>query len=266
MESTHSLSSRAAASTPLVQIRGVDKQFDNGTLALQNVNLTVERGTFVSLLGASGCGKSTILRLIAELARPSRGTIDWPSATVGPTGQPLLSYVFQDATLMPWASALKNVMLPLKIQGTPKKLAVDLAREALVSVGLGDFADAYPRELSGGMKMRVSLARALVTKPDLLLLDEPFAALDEITRFHLNNDLAELWRQRGFTVIFVTHSVLESVYLSQRVVIMAAEPGRVHADLPVEAAKNRTEEFRTTVEYANLCSLISEKLKGAMGA
>ena len=167
---------------------------------------------------------------------------------------------------MPWASALKNVMLPLKISGEAKMRAEEMAREALASVGLKDFADAYPREMSGGMKMRVSLARALVTKPDLLLLDEPFAALDEITRFKLNNDLAELWRQRAFTAIFVTHSVLESVYLSQRVVIMAARPGRIYADMLVEAAADRTEEFRTSVEYAHLCGLTSEKLKGAMTA
>jgi NitT/TauT family transport system ATP-binding protein len=262
-------SSGTTLPAPLVAIRDVDKQFNNGALALQGLNLTIERGTFVSLLGASGCGKSTLLRLIAGLTTPSRGTIEWAPATTtthDKVGRPSLSYVFQDATLMPWASALKNVMLPLKIKGERKNQAEEKAREALVSVGLGNFADAYPREMSGGMKMRVSLARALVTQPDLLLLDEPFAALDEITRFNLNNDLAELWRKRRFTVIFVTHSVVESVYLSQRIVVLAARPGRIHADLPVKTAMNRTEEFRSSVEYANLCSLTSENLKGAMRA
>jgi NitT/TauT family transport system ATP-binding protein len=245
----------------LLSLREIGKQFDNGTVALSGVNLKIERGTFTSLLGASGCGKSTLLRLIAGLAQPSGGKIDWlPGARLN------IGCVFQEATLMPWATALKNVMLPLKLHGISRDESESRAREALAAVGLGDFAEAYPRELSGGMKMRVSLARALVTKPDLLLLDEPFAALDEITRFKINNDLAALWRERGFTAIFVTHSVFESVYLSQRIVVMAARPGRVFAEVPVDAPAQRTEDFRTSSAYADYCRIASAKLKKAMSS
>jgi NitT/TauT family transport system ATP-binding protein len=252
---------------PLLALRNIEKRFGNGTEALRGLNLAIQPGSFVSLLGASGCGKSTVLRLIAGLSAPSLGSIEWSSAfSSSGRGLPSLSYVFQDSVLMPWASALKNVMLPLKLRRRARKESEGLAREALASVGLGDHVHAYPREMSGGMKMRVSLARALVTNPDLLLLDEPFAALDEITRFKLNNDLADLWRQRGFTAIFVTHSVLESVYLSQRVVVMAARPGRIYADLPVDAEMERTDAFRTSAAYNKLCGLVSEKLKGAMNA
>lgn len=248
---------------PALELRNIDKQFDNGTLALRGVNLAVPRGSFVSLLGASGCGKSTVLKLIAGLAKPSSGSIDWPRAGTAQK-RPRLSYVFQEPTLMPWARALKNVMLPLTLAGVTRTEAETQAQEALVAVGLGGFANAFPRELSGGMKMRVSLARAIVTRPEILLLDEPFAALDEITRFKLNNDLAGLWRERGFTAIFVTHSVFEAVYLSQRVVIMAAGPGRVFADFPVIAEKERTEAFRTSSSYTEQCAAMSAKLKEAM--
>jgi NitT/TauT family transport system ATP-binding protein len=254
------LTAKAPPASALLTLRQVDKHFDNGTLALRGFNLSIEAGSFVSLLGASGCGKSTVLRLIAGLAKPTRGSIEWAATT------PRLSYVFQEPTLMPWASVLRNVMLPLKIRGGERKEAAARAQDALATVGLADSANAYPRELSGGMKMRVSLARAMVTKPEVLLLDEPFAALDEITRFKLNNDLAELWRARGFTAIFVTHSVFESVYLSQRVVIMAARPGRVFADLAAAPEIPRTEAFRTSAEYAKLCGVMSESLKGAMTA
>jgi NitT/TauT family transport system ATP-binding protein len=223
---------------PLVSLRGISKTFSNGTLALKDMSLDVHEGEFISLLGPSGCGKSTALRIIAGLGEPTSGTIEWPSATsydVGGTPEREIAFVFQEPTLMPWATVAANVWLPLRLKGQSKRAARDEVMEALRMVGLETFADSYPRELSGGMKMRVSIARALITKPKLLLMDEPFAALDEITRFRLNNDLLQLWQRFGWTVIFVTHSVFESVYLSERIVVMAARPGRVFRDVTIDA-------------------------------
>jgi len=253
-----------------VSLRGVTKTYDNGVLALGPLDLAVRKGEFISLLGPSGCGKSTALRLIAELSAPSSGIVRL--ARQEDKAQPGLvqpglvqlghgiGFVFQEPTLMPWTSVRENVRLPLKLAGVPKAESRARAEEALASVGLADFADAFPRELSGGMKMRVSLARALVTDPDILLMDEPFAALDEITRFRLNNDLLALWRRLGKTVIFVTHSVFESVYLSQRVVVMTARPGRIQADIRVETVEPRGEEFRTSVAYSDYCRKVSAAL------
>ena len=188
---------------------------------------------------------------------------------VAPPGlapEPDLGFVFQDPTLMPWATALKNVMLPLTLAGVARAESEGRAAEMLTLVGLKGFEKSYPRELSGGMKMRVSIARALVTHPKILLMDEPFAALDEITRHRLNDDLLSLWWQNRFTAVFVTHSVFESVYLSQRIVVMAARPGRVMADLRSEAPYPRGELFRTSPEYAHLCRVASETLKQAIAA
>jgi NitT/TauT family transport system ATP-binding protein len=255
------------AARPVVSCRGVAKLFSNGTLALQNVDLDIGRHQFVSLLGPSGCGKSTLLRLIAGLGEASAGTIDWPEAEHDSTGAalPSLSFVFQEPTLMPWANAIKNVMLPLKLAGVKPDEQRARAAEALRMVGLASFENAYPRELSGGMKMRVSIARAMVTRPQVLLMDEPFAALDEITRFKLNNDLLELWHASSFTVVFVTHSVFESVFLSQRIVTMAARPGRVIADMDVTAPYPRASDYRTSPLYNAHCKLASEALERAMG-
>ena len=243
-----------------VSLRGVTKVYDNGVMALGPLDLAVRKGEFISLLGPSGCGKSTALRLIAELSAPSSGIVRM-ARHEGPA-QPGhgIGFVFQEPTLMPWTSVRENVRLPLKLAGIPKSDARARADDALASVGLADFADAYPRELSGGMKMRVSLARALVTDPDILLMDEPFAALDEITRFRLNNDLLALWRALRKTVIFVTHSVFESVYLSQRVVVMTARPGRIQADIRIETVEPRTEEFRTSAAYSDYCRKVSAAL------
>jgi NitT/TauT family transport system ATP-binding protein len=251
---------------PLVAVRHVSKQFSNGTLAVRDVNLDLRAGEFVSLLGPSGCGKSTLLRMIAGLGEPSSGAIDWPTMSHDATGKPErdLGFVFQDPTLMPWATALDNVMLPLKLKNTPAAEARDRAAYKLELVGLKGFGGSYPRELSGGMKMRVSIARALVTQPKVLLMDEPFAALDEITRHKLNDDLLRLWAQDRFSAVFVTHSVFESVYLSQRIVVMAARPGRVMADFQVGAPYPRDELFRTSAEYAHLCRVASQKLKEAI--
>ena len=249
------------AAPPLVALHAVDKVFANGTQALAGLDLAVGRHEFVSLLGPSGCGKSTVLRLIAGLARASRGRIDWPGGeALGDIG-----FVFQEPTLMPWATVFDNVWLPLRLQGSRRAVVVDRVATALAMVGLDGFAAAYPRELSGGMKMRVSIARALITGPKLLLMDEPFAALDEITRIRLNNDLLELWQGQGWTVVFVTHSVYESVYLSTRVVVMAARPGRVVAEIPITAPYPRDEAFRTSPAYNGLCREASAALHRAMG-
>jgi NitT/TauT family transport system ATP-binding protein len=257
-----------AATRPLVSIRNVSKQFANGTVAIRGVNLDLRDGEFVSLLGPSGCGKSTLLRIISGLGAPSAGTVDWPTAAHDATGEahPHLGFMFQDPTLMPWASALKNTMLPLTLAGVGKSEAETRSAEMLALVGLKGFEKSYPRELSGGMKMRVSIARALVTHPKILLMDEPFAALDEITRHKLNDDLLTLWWQNRFTAVFVTHSVFESVYLSQRVVVMAARPGRVMADLRSEAPYPRDALFRTSAEYAHLCRVASGTLREAIAA
>lgn len=253
-------------SGPLVSIRGVTKQFANGMLAIRGVDLDITDGEFVSLIGPSGCGKSTLLRIIAGLAAPSAGTIDWQAPAHGADEgtQPAPGFIFQDATLMPWASAIRNVMLPLTLAGMAKAEAAAASAEKLALVGLKGFEKAYPRELSGGMRMRVSIARALVTQPKILLMDEPFAALDEITRHKLNDDLLALWWQHRFTAVFVTHSVFESVYLSQRIIAMAARPGRIIADLANDAPYPRDELFRTSIEYARLCRVGSETLRKAI--
>ncbi|MBD9527097.1 MULTISPECIES: ABC transporter ATP-binding protein [Paracoccus] len=244
-----------------ITLSHVEKRFGNGTLALRDMNLSIREGEFVSFLGPSGCGKSTALRMIAGLLEPSGGTITVNGREAGDGGD--VSFVFQDATLMPWATVFDNVMLPLKLRGLGRAEARAQVEEALGMVGLTKFASSYPRELSGGMKMRVSIARAMVTKPRLLLMDEPFAALDEMTRFKLNNDVLELWRKQGLTVVFVTHSVFESVYLSSRVVVMGSRPGRVVHDLPMPEGP-RDEHYRTTARYAETCRIVTEALEGTM--
>jgi NitT/TauT family transport system ATP-binding protein len=246
-----------------VSLRGVTKIYDSGVAALGPVDLDVARGEFVSLVGPSGCGKSTALRLIAGLAAPTAGTASVSHLAAEVRGHHSIGFVFQEPTLMPWASVRENVRLPLKLAHAPAREADARIDEALEQVGLAEFARAYPRELSGGMKMRVSLARALVTDPDILLMDEPFAALDEITRFRLNNDLLALWRKLHKTVIFVTHSVFESVYLSQRVIVMTARPGRIGAEFRIKADEPRGEEFRTSAEYAGFCRQVSGALAPA---
>lgn len=255
-----------ASGRPLVVLRGIEKRFSNGTLAVQGFNGVIGEHEFVSLLGPSGCGKSTVLRMIAGLGEPTGGVIEWPQAAHDALGGPRrdLSFVFQEPTLMPWATAIKNVMLPLKLARAPSAEAEARAAEALAMVGLQGFEKSYPRELSGGMKMRVSIARAIVTRPRLLLMDEPFAALDEITRFKLNNDLLALWESQSWTVVFVTHSVFESVYLSQRIVVMAARPGRVVSELAIDAPYPRGEMFRTSGDYAQHCREVSARLHQAM--
>ena len=223
-------------SRTVVSMRNVSKVFSNGTLALSDMSLDVRPGEFLSLLGPSGCGKSTALRIIAGLGATSSGTVEWPLSTINSKGlsEGDIGFVFQDPTLMPWQTVFGNVYLPLRLKRISKAEARPRVMEALAGVGLADFADAYPRELSGGMKMRVSIARALVTNPKLLLIDEPFAALDEITRQKLNDDVLRLWRQTGITVIFVTHSMEESIYLADRIVVMTYRPGTIKKDIMVD--------------------------------
>jgi NitT/TauT family transport system ATP-binding protein len=251
----------AAEAAPIVQLRTVGKTYANGTEALRGLDLSIGEGEFVSLLGPSGCGKSTALRLIAGLAAASGGAIDWGRES---GVAPRVGFVFQEPTLMPWATVTANVRMPLILLRVPRAEADDRAREAIELVGLGGFERAYPRELSGGMKMRVSIARALATRPRLLLMDEPFAALDEITRFKLNNDLLALWAQKQWTVVFVTHSVYESVYLSSRIAVMTDRPGRVASEVTIDAPYPRDDRFRTSVEYNGYCRTVSARLAAAM--
>jgi NitT/TauT family transport system ATP-binding protein len=255
----------AAQSHPAmaVSLRGIGKTFANGVTALSGFSFDVRDGEFVSLLGPSGCGKSTALRIVAGLTAPGAGQADVLAGhrTAGEIG-----FVFQEPTLMPWATVADNVRLPFRLRGEAGAEAERKVARALEQVGLDRFAQAYPRELSGGMKMRASIARALVTEPRLLLMDEPFAALDEITRFKLNNDLLALWQMLRRTVIFVTHSVFESVYLSQRIVVMMPRPGRAFRELVIDAPYPRDERFRTSAEYAGYCRRVSEALAEAMAA
>ena len=250
----------------IVRFRNVDKVYSNGVVALRGLDLDVGEGEFLSLLGPSGCGKSTVLRLVAGLGEVSSGRIEW-TGTGGPAGSKGdIGFVFQDPTLMPWATVWKNVMLPLKLRGVAAEESEPRVREAIAIVGLDGFEKAYPRELSGGMKMRVSIARALVTRPRLLLMDEPFASLDEITRFKLDNDLLTLWARQRWTVLFVTHSVYESVYLSTRIAVMTARPGRTAAEVVVEGPDVRDDGFRTSSLYNEYCRNVSARLAEASRA
>lgn len=248
---------------PAVALCGIGKVFESGVVALDRLDLKVDRREFVSVLGPSGCGKSTALRIIAGLAAPTSGEVVWAEGAV-PARR--IGFVFQEPTLMPWASVAANVRLPLKLAGMSAHDAAPAVAAALARVGLADMADAYPRELSGGMKMRVSIARALVTQPQFLLMDEPFAALDEITRFRLNDDLLGVWQAMGGTVVFVTHSVFESVFLSSRIVVMTPRPGRIYDEVLIDAPYPRDDAFRTSAAYAAYCRQVSGILHAAMSA
>ncbi len=246
----------------LLELREVEKRYGNGTLALQRMSVAIGEHEFVSFLGPSGCGKSTALRMSAGLAPLSGGEIRW-AAGGGQDHSHEIGFVFQEPTLMPWATVFDNVWLPLRLKGVSRAAAKADVEAVLETVGLSQFARVYPRELSGGMKMRVSIARALITQPRLLLMDEPFAALDEMTRFKLNNDTLALWQAQRFTTLFVTHSVYEAVYLSTRIVVMAARPGRVVAEIAVDEPYPRSEAFRTSPQYNALCVEVSGALHSA---
>jgi NitT/TauT family transport system ATP-binding protein len=249
---------------PLLELRGVEKRYANGTLAVQDLSVAVGEHEFVAFLGPSGCGKSTALKMVAGLSPLSGGEIRWGAAGKGSQDRTHeIGFVFQEPTLMPWATVYDNVWLPLRLQGVSRQAARPDIDAAIATVGLTQFAHVYPRELSGGMKMRVSIARAMVTRPRLLLMDEPFAALDEMTRFKLNNDTLAVWQANRFTTLFVTHSVYEAVYLSTRIVVMAARPGRVIAEIDVDEPYPRTEAFRTSPAYNALCVEVSGALHAA---
>ena len=260
------MSRELAKPEPIVELEAVSKKFASGLEALSGIDLRVGRGEFLSLLGPSGCGKSTLLRIVAGLSPPSSGSCSlrlggaWGKAV--PAGR--IGFVFQDPTLMPWSTVTSNVELPFRIAGWVRGEERDRVIAALRAVGLAGFERAYPHQLSGGMRMRVSIARALVTDPDLLLLDEPFAALDETTRLALNDDLLRLWNERRPTILFVTHSVFESVYLSTRIAVMTARPGRIAAELPVELPQPRARGLRTSPEYAAISEAVSAVLAQAM--
>jgi NitT/TauT family transport system ATP-binding protein len=247
-----------------VAINAAEKTYPNGTRALLPVNLTVQPGEFITLLGPSGCGKSTLLNMVAGLLAPSAGRISvWgeaPNTQSQRQTKQRVSFVFQEATLMPWARVSANVRLPLDLQGVPRAEADRRVIDALKLVGLNKFGESYPRELSGGMQMRVSIARSLVTDPALLLMDEPFGALDEITRNRLDDELLSLWRGKGLTVIFVTHSIHEAVYLSSRVVVMAARPGRVVEEVAITPTFPRDDAFRVSTEFATYAKQLQDSL------
>ena len=244
----------------VVEVDGVEKSFPNGLRALDRVSLTIGEGEFVTLVGPSGCGKSTLLRLVAGLMEPSRGRVRLSDAARA-SG---LGFVFQSPTLMPWATVERNVRLPLDLDGVPCAQSSQIVARTLDLVGLRDFAQAYPRELSGGMQMRVSIARALATKPRLLLMDEPFGALDEITRNRLDRDLSALCARENLTVLFVTHSIYESAFLSSRVLVMSARPGRIARDVRVDQPLPRGDDFRSTDFFVRTSEQLSAALATAM--
>lgn len=244
--------------TALASLRGVSKTFENGVTALRDVSFSIRRGEFLSILGASGCGKTSLLRMIAGLLAPDAGRLSWPDgARPRQTG-----FVFQEPALMPWARVRENVRLPLRLLGV--SASERQVFEALEAVGLGNFADAYPHELSGGMKMRASLARALIVKPKLLLMDEPFGALDEISRFKLNDELLALWEKLGCTVVFVTHSVFEAAYLSTRTLVMSQRPGTIAQEVILPPTSERQDpQYRTSAAFAARTRTLSEALERA---
>ena len=242
----------------MLSLDSVGRRFASGTEALRGVSLAIAAGDFIALLGPSGCGKSTLLRLLAGLDRPDHGRLAWRGAPPGP-GE--IGFVFQDPTLLPWASAAENVYLPLRLRGIGRGEAMPRVAAALAQVGLAGFETARPAQLSGGMRMRVSIARALLTRPKLLLMDEPFAALDEFTRHKLQADLLAWSQDAGCTVVFVTHSIYEAAFLARRIVLMSARPGRIvaeiAADLPAGPAR------RLDPAYAALVAAISRRLEEA---
>jgi NitT/TauT family transport system ATP-binding protein len=249
----------AAPELAAVTLDNVSKTFSSGVQALAPLTLSIKPRSFTSLVGPSGCGKSTLLRLIARLITPTSGRVD---RGVADTSRDV-SYVFQDATLMPWATVAENIALPLKLGGVPSAECEKRVVAAAERVGLSEFLRAYPRELSGGMKMRVSIARAIITGPRLLLMDEPFAALDEFTRFRLNDDLLALWQQNLWTVVFVTHSIREAVFLSERVVVMSPHPGRIIADIAVDLPFPRHPPLRLHHAFIDQCARVSAVLDDA---
>lgn len=250
---------------PAVEVLSAEKVFSNGTRGLAPIDLSIADGEFLTLIGPSGCGKSTLLKLIANLIEPSDGRLLWwrgDFAQVGQDGR-RFAFVFQEPTLMPWARVDANVRLPLELADVANAKAAPAVAEAIERVGLSKFTRHFPRQLSGGMKMRVSIARALVTNPNLLLMDEPFGALDEFTRNNLDADLIKLWWERKLTTVFVTHSIYEAVFLSTRIIVMAANPGRIFRTMTIDAPQPRDEGFRDSAQFAAYCRELSTWLAEA---
>jgi NitT/TauT family transport system ATP-binding protein len=243
----------------VLTISHVGRRFPGGVEALRDASLRLQAADFVALLGPSGCGKSTLLRLIAGLDQPDSGTLAWDA---GPPAAGDIGFVFQDATLLPWASAEDNVFLPMRLRGRAREAAMTEVHAALRRVGLAGFEKSRPRQLSGGMRMRVSIARALVTRPRVLLMDEPFAALDEFTRHKLQDDLLEVWREVGCTIVFVTHSIYEAAFLARRIVVMSPRPGRI--DREIASTLTAGHETRLAPGYAELVAEITHGMEAAL--
>jgi NitT/TauT family transport system ATP-binding protein len=263
-ESTHSMIA-SSEPPPAVEVLSADKVFSNGTRGLAPISLNIAQGEFLTLIGPSGCGKSTLLKLIANLIEPSDGRLLWwrgDFSQVGREGR-RFAFVFQEPTLMPWARVDANVRLPLELANVSAAVAAPVVADAIERVGLSAFARHFPRQLSGGMKMRVSIARALATKPNLLLMDEPFGALDEFTRNKLDADLVRLWWERKLTNVFVTHSIYEAVFLSTRIIVMAANPGRIFRTMTIDQPQPRDEGFRDSPKFAAYCRELSTWLAEA---
>ncbi len=250
----------ADACVPEIEIAGVTKQYGNAQTVLESIDLIVAKQEFLGIIGPSGCGKSTILKLIAGLAIPNSGTIRVDGMTPQ-NARETISFVFQDATLLPWRTVKENIGLGLELERIPKNRRENEIAALLELVGLKNVARAYPRELSGGMKMRVSIARALATNPRLMLLDEPFAALDEMSRDHLNEEILRLRAEQNWTAVFVTHSVSEAVFLSDRIVVLAPNPGRIHAEFRVELPAPRTSAIRNSREFDAIVARVSHTLR-----
>ena len=246
----------------LAELRDVGKVFSNGEIVISDLNLVINKSDFITLLGKSGCGKTTILKILCGLLKPTKGKVIWPTSTFtnSERNPANLSVVFQDSNLLPWLNVFDNIYLPLKLNKIEKYEGYERVIDCLRLVGLNDYKNYYPNQLSGGMKMRVSIARSLVTKPKVILMDEPFAALDEITRFRLNNDLLEIYKKYDLTIIFITHSIYESVYLSNKIALISDKPASLLEKIYLSSNKNRTDNYRLSTEYLENCRMISEKL------
>ena len=245
---------------PEIQFRAVAKRFSATIPVLEAINLSVERGEFVSIIGPSGCGKSTLLKLVAGLSPCSSGEIEVNGMTPA-NAREIMSFVFQDATLLPWRTVQKNVALALELEGRTREEITSTTEKLLEFVGLTHVSDSYPRQLSGGMKMRVSIARALATRPRILLMDEPFAALDEMTRDRMNEELLRLRAEHNWTTLFVTHSVAEAVFLSSRVIVLAPHPGRIAHDVSIDLPYPRTSKLRESSHFDELVNRTSKLLR-----
>jgi NitT/TauT family transport system ATP-binding protein len=246
---------------PEISLLAVSKRFKDTALALDNISLTVQRGEFVTLLGPSGCGKSTLLKLVSGLTSVSNGTVRVNGMTPE-NAREIMSFIFQDATLLPWRTVEHNVGLGLELEHAARPSRKERVARMLTLVGLEHAAHRYPRQLSGGMKMRASIARALVNRPRLVLMDEPFAALDEMTRDRLNEEIHRLYAEQNWTVLFVTHSVSEAVFLSTRVVILAPHPGRIAYEIPIGLGWPRTADTRESEEFERMVTQVSRLLRG----